>query len=104
MFGISEPVRLLAAVGTVVADPTLLSALKAGPGAYDALKTLAAAPSPGVARIADELEAEARALFGATRDLPADAEVLYVQIVEAAWSPAPRSSPPTWTRGRSPKR
>ncbi len=86
---ITDAVRLLAAVGAVAADPTLLSALKSAPSAYDALKKIAAAPPPSVARLADTLAAEARALFAATRDLPPDADVLYVQMVEAGMVEAP---------------
>ena len=86
---ITDAVRLLAAVGAVAADPTLLSALKSGPSAYDALKKIAAAPPPSVARLADTLAAEARALFAATRDLPPDADVLYVQMVETGMVGAP---------------
>jgi tetratricopeptide (TPR) repeat protein len=86
---IADAVRLLGALGAVVADPTLLSAIKAGPGGYDALKRLAAAPPQAVARLSDDLAARARALFDATRELPADADVLYLQMVEAGLVAAP---------------
>jgi tetratricopeptide (TPR) repeat protein len=94
MFGrgsdrIAEAARLMAAAVALVADPTLLSALKAGTGAYDALKKLLAEAPPGVARLADDLGAEARARFEATHDLPPDAAELYAQMVEVGILAAP---------------
>jgi hypothetical protein len=42
---IADAARLMAAAAAMAGDPTLLSALKSGPGAYDALKRfLADAP------------------------------------------------------------
>lgn len=70
---IKQSVRLLAALGSVAANPTLLSALKTGPSARDALKALVAQPPPAVARLTDDFAVEAQAVFSATRDLPPDA-------------------------------
>ena len=79
---IADAVRLLAAVGAVMADPTLLGTLRSGPAAYDALKKIAAAPPSSVGRLAETLAKEARRLFEATRELPDDAEIYYGQMVE----------------------
>jgi hypothetical protein len=79
---IADAVRLLVAGVAVAADPTLMSALKTAPSAYDALKKLAAAPPASVGRLAEALAADARTVFAARGDLPKDADLLYLQMVE----------------------
>jgi tetratricopeptide (TPR) repeat protein len=86
---IADAVRLLAAGVAVATDPTLRSALKSAPWAYDALKRIAAAPPSSVGRLAETLAGAARATFAATRDLPPDADELYVQMVEIGMVGAP---------------
>ena len=86
---IADAVRLLVAGVAVAANPTLLSALRSAPSAYDALKKLAAAPPSSVGRLAETLAGEARATFAATGELPPDADLLYVQMVEIGMVGAP---------------
>lgn len=80
---ISEAVRILAALVGVAQDPTLLSALKAGPGLRDSLKKIAASPPTSFARLADDLGQSGTTVFASMREKPRDAEVLYLQMVEA---------------------
>ncbi|PJN95997.1 hypothetical protein CNY89_05165 [Amaricoccus sp. HAR-UPW-R2A-40] len=80
---ISEAVRILAALVGVAEDPTLLSALKAGPGLRDSLKKIAASPPASFARLAEDLGRSGSAVFAALPEKPRDAEVLYLQMVEA---------------------
>lgn len=80
---IADAVRLLAACAAAAADATAMRLLGSGPGVCDGLKMLAAAPPPGIERLAGELAAAARAQFAAARDAPPDAEALYLQMVEA---------------------
>ena len=80
---ITEAVRILAALVGVAQDPTLLSALKAGPGLRDSLKKLAASPPASFARLAEDLGQSASTVFAGLREKPRDAEVLYLQMVEA---------------------
>lgn len=88
MFGretdrIADAARVLVAIAATAADPTFLTALTTGPAALDAMKRLVTAPPPAVREVGDKLAARARELFAATQDVPADAAILYPQMVVA---------------------
>ena len=78
-------VKLVVAVGSFAAKPDLLTGLKSGVSIHETLtKMLGKAPA-SLKTVADELAASASAIFdGFARDLPADAEILYEQMVVAA--------------------
>ena len=80
---ITEAVRILAALVGVAQNPTLLSALKAGPVLRDSLKKIAASPPASFARLAEDLGQSGATVFASLREKPRDAEVLYLQMVEA---------------------
>lgn len=83
---ITEGVRIIAALAGVAQDPTLLSALKAGPGLLDSLKKIAARPPTSFARLGEDLGRSAAAIFAALPEKPPHAEMLYLQMVEEGLS------------------
>lgn len=80
---ITEGMRILAALAAVAQDPTLLSALKAGPGLRDSLKKIATNPPAGFPRLAEDLAQSSARTFAELPEKPRDADVLFLQMVEA---------------------
>ena len=81
---ITEGVRIIAALASVAQDPTLLSALKAGPGLLDSIKKLAASPPASFPRLVEDLAQSSARTFAELPEKPRDADVLYLQMVEAS--------------------
>jgi tetratricopeptide (TPR) repeat protein len=82
---VRNAVRLVVAVGSFAAKPDLLTGLRSGLSVDETLRGMLAKAPASVTALAETLTEEARAVLdGFGRDLPADAPVLYEQMVVAA--------------------
>lgn len=69
-------------MGGFAAKPGLLSGLKSGVSVFDTIKKMAAAPPPALSGLAGDLSDAARVTFDSTPHLPANAKLLFAQMVE----------------------
>ncbi|MCO8145574.1 hypothetical protein NHN26_10085 [Rhodovulum tesquicola] len=82
---LKNAIRLIVAIGGFAARPDLLGGLKAGVEIHDLARGMLARMPPGLKTMADDLTAEAEAIFGAmAHELPPDAPILFEQMVEIA--------------------
>ncbi|WP_422040011.1 hypothetical protein [Roseibium sp.] len=75
---IANAVRLLVAMSGMLSAP----GLKSGLGVFDTIRKVAARPPKSLTTMADELDRAARTVFDSFRELPVDADIRFVQMVE----------------------
>ncbi|MFD1159935.1 hypothetical protein [Roseovarius aestuarii] len=76
---LANGIRLLAAMSGFVSAPSP----KSGLAVYDAIRKIAARPPKSLVTMADELTEAARTALARALDAPKDADILFVQMVEA---------------------
>ena len=76
---LANGIRLLVAMSGFVSAPSP----KSGLAVYDAIRKIAARPPKSLATMADELTEAARTALTRALDAPKDADILFVQMVEA---------------------
>lgn len=75
---IANAVRLLVAMSGMLSAP----GLKSGLGVFDTMRKVAARPPKSLATMAAELDRVAQKVFEGSRELPDDADIRFVQMVE----------------------